>query len=402
MLSPQSITTSSEINQKTDKSRFEELMTSYEDPVRATVHRLLEEYVEKAFSEFMEGRTAAVVSRASDGKPTMDYRNGFRDIKQVPIDTMLLQGFRVPRNRAGGFRPDILPRMKRRAGRLASLALELFVHGMGTRRVRRAFERVGVKVSGLSKSTVSEISKDLLKEYLTWINRPITRRFEYLQVDGVYVTIRKSSPRKAGTIMVIGITGDGHKEVLHFTLGTESEKHFDEVLQSLMSRGLDVKQVKLVTADGDKGPINSIVSHLGRDKLQRCVLHKTRNILEKCPKNIHDELKAKLSRLWNQSSRLNAERYIEKLRDEYEAIAPRSMECLLEDKEDLLRFFGLPDRHWKTIRCTNLIERVIHEVRRRTKVMETIDSEMGCYGIVMGVVREQNERWSKRSHWRKS
>ena len=78
------------------------------------------------------------------------------------------------------------------------------------------------------------------------------------------------------------------------------------------------------------------------------------------------------------------------------------MECLLEDKEDLLRFFGLPDRHWKTIRCTNLIERVIHEVRRRTKVMETIDSEMGCYGIVMGVVREQNERWSKRSHWRKS
>ena len=57
----------------------------------------------------------------------------------------------------------------------------------------------------------------------------------------------------------------------------------------------------------------------------------------------------------------------------------------------------MPDRHWKTIRCTNLIERVIHEVRRRTKVMETIDNEMGCYGIAMGAVREQNERWSKRS-----
>jgi len=62
----------------------------------------------------------------------------------------------------------------------------------------------------------------------------------------------------------------------------------------------------------------------------------------------------------------------------------------------------MPDRHWKTICCTNLIERVIHEIRRRIKVMETIDSEMGCYGIVMGVVMEQNERWSKRSHWRKN
>lgn len=272
---------------------------------------------------------------------------------------------------------------------------------MGTRRVRRAFERIGVKVSGLSKSTVSEISKDLLKEYLCWINRPISRPFAYLQVDGVYVTIRKSSTRKAGTLKVIGITEDGHKEVLHFTLGTESEKHFDEVLQSLISRGLNVKRVKLVTADGARGPNNSIVSHLGRDTFQRCVVHKTRNILAKCPKNIHDELKAKVGRLWNQSSRLNAEQYLERLRAEYEAIAPRALECLLEDKEDLLRFFGLPDRHWKIIRCTNLIERVIHEVRRRTKTMETIDSEM-CYAIVMGGVREHNERWSKRGHWRTS
>jgi transposase-like protein len=377
-------------------------MAHYQDPVRATVHRLLEEYVEQAFNEFMNGRTGVMVRRETDGKVLKDYRNGYREIKQITVDTLALQGFRLARNRAGGFRVEILSRMNRRAGKLAALALELFVHGLGTRRVRRAFERAGVKVSGLSKSTVSEITRDLLKEYLCWINRPITRPFAYLQVDGVYLTLRKSSVRKAGTLMVVGITEDGHKEVLHFTLGSESEKHFDEVLQSLITRGLAIDKVKLVTADGAKGPINSLVSHFGRDKLQRCVVHKTRNIIEKAPRNIQDELKAKIGRLWNQSSRLGAEQYLEKLKTEYEAIAPRALACLLEDKEDLLRYFGLPDRHWKTIRCTNLIERVIHEVRRRTKVMETIDSEMGCYGIVMGVVREQNERWSTRSHWRKS
>ena len=249
MLSTQTVISDEESNKKTESSRFGELLANYEDPIRATVHRILEEYVEKAFTEFMGGRSGTVVQRSTDGKPVIDYRNGSRTVKQLPVDTLLLHGFRLPRNRAGGFRPDILPRMKRRAGKLAKLALEIFVHGVGTRRVRRAFEHAGIKVFGLSKSTVSDISKELLKEYLCWINRPFTKPFTYLQVDGVYVSIRKSSPRKAGTLIVLGITDDGHKEVLHFTLGTESEKHFDEVLQNLISRGLDIAGVKLITAD---------------------------------------------------------------------------------------------------------------------------------------------------------
>jgi len=402
MLLPHNITETENCNQKRETSRLSELLEQYEEPVRAIVHKTLEEYVEKSFEEFMAGKIGTVVPRISDGKPITEYRNGTREVKQVVVDTLVLDDFRIPRNRAGGFRPDILKRARRKAGRLAELARELYVNGVSTRKVRRSFERIGIKVSGLSKSTVSEISKDLLKEYIRWANRPIERSYEYILVDAVYVTIRKSCKRKAGTLIVVGITHEGHKEVLHFTLGTESERHFDEVLQNLIRRGLKTESAKLIIADGAKGPINSIVSHFGKEKLQRCVVHKTRNILDKCPKNMRDELKAKLNRLWNQSSRLEAERYLDTLVEEYGEVAQRSIACLLEDREDLLRYYGMPSSHWKTIRNTNLIERVIHEVRRRTKVMCTIDSEKGCYGILMGVVREQNERWGKRSHWRKS
>jgi transposase-like protein len=383
-------------------SRLNELMSRYEEPVRAIVHRTLEEYVERAFAEFMEGRAGTIRPRASDGKAVMEYRNGTRNVKQAVIDTLVLKDFRIPRSRAGGFNPEILGRLKRKAGIFADCARELYVNGVSTRKVRRSFERIGLKISGLSKSTVSDVTKDLLKEYLQWINRPIKMKYDYLQVDGVYLTIRKSSVRKPGTLVVIGITKEGQKEVLHFTLGSESERNFDEVLQNLIRRGLDVNAVKLVIADGAKGPINSIISHFGRDKLQRCTVHKTRNILDKCPKNLHEEMKAKLGRLWNQTSRLEAEQYLERFVREYEQVARRSVDCLLEDKEDLLRYYGMPSSHWKTVRNTNLIERVNHEVRRRTKVMATIDSEKGCYGILMGIVREQNERWSKRSHWHKS
>jgi putative transposase len=402
MLLTQNTIPTEDCNQNSTPSRLEELLARYEEPVRAIVHRTLEEYVERCFTVFMQGKIGTEIPRASDGKLVTEYRNGNREVKQAVIDTLVLQDFRIPRSRAGGFQPAILSRLKRKAGIFAGFARELYVNGVSTRKVRRPFERIGIKISGLSKSTVSEISKDLLKEYIHWINRPIREKYEYLLVDGVYVTIRKSSLKKAGTLMVVGITHEGQKEVLHFTLGTESEHHFDEVLQSLIRRGLKTDAVKLVIADGAKGPINSIVSHFGREKLQRCVVHKTRNILDKCPKNLHEELKAKLNRLWNQTSRFEAEQYLDRLAEEYGEVARRAIDCLLEDREDLLNFYGMPASHWKTIRSTNLIERVIHEVRRRTKVMCTIDSEKGCYGILMGVVREQNERWGKRSHWRKS
>jgi putative transposase len=402
MLSEQNATQLKECNEKKEPSRLEELLQKYEDPVRATVHRVLEEFVESAFREFMDGRSGTVVERASDGKPIMDYRNGHRMVKQVPIDTLILQNFKMPRNRAGGFKTGLLQRFRRRAGRLAEFALDLYVNGISTRRVRRNFERLGIKISGLSKSTVSALSKELIKEYLKWSNRPIRRAYAYLQVDTVYIRVRKSSTRKVGTLIVIGIGKEGHKEVLHFTIGTESACHFDEVLQSLIRRGLDTQSVCLVTTDGAKGPIKSIGDHFGPDKVQRCTVHKTENIMEKCPTNLRDELKAKLQRLWNMPSRLEAERYLDVLQSEYGDIAPKAIECLCEDKEDLFRYFGFPDEHRKTIRNTNLIERVIREVRRRTKVMDSLDNEYGCYGILMGIVREQNERWSKRSHWKKS
>ena len=402
MLSEQYARQLEECNEKTETSRFDELLQNYEDPVRAIVHRVLEEYVEGAFREFIGVRKGTVVERASDGKPVTDYRNGYRTVKQVPIDTLILNNFKVPRNRAGGFTHELIRRFRRRAGRLAELALELYINGVSTRKVRRSFERLGVKISGLSKSTVSNISKDLMKEYLKWSNRPIRRDYAYLQVDTVYIRVRKSSKRKVGTMIVIGIGEDGHKEVLHFTIGTESARHFDEVLQSLIRRGLNTKSIHLVTTDGAKGPIKSIVDHFGPEVLQRCTVHKTENIMEKCPTNLRDELNAKLQRLFNMPSRLEADQYMDTLRAEYGHIAVRAIGCLWEDREELLRYFGFPDEHRKTIRNTNLIERVIREVRRRTKVMDSLDNEYGCYGILMGIVREQNERWSKRSHWKKS
>lgn len=398
----QQTTTHEKIKQNEEPSRLEIQIQQYEEPIRGIVHHLLERFVQEEFERFVGPRIGQQITRETDGQKVKDYRNGERIVKQLVVDTMVLQNFRIPRNRAGGFRSDVLSRSRRRAGKLGELALEMFVHGLGCRRIRRVFERVGVKISGLSRSSVSRISEDLRKEYQKWINRPITGHFQYLQADAVYIKIRRKKLQKPGTLIIIGIRPDGKKEVLHFTLGTESERCFDEALQSLLYRGLDPAAVALITMDGAPGPLKSAANIFGEKKIQRCTFHKTGNILEKAPLTLREELKAKLQRLWNQSSLLEAERYLEQLLEEYKKLAPNSMDCLREDRNTLLRFLEFPASHRKTIRTTNLIERVIREVRRRTKVMDTLDSEFGAYGILMGVVREQNERWTKKSHWKKN
>lgn len=140
--------------------------------------------------------------------------------------------------------------------------------------------------------------------------------------------------------------------------------------------------------------------HFGEEKLQRCVIHKTRNIIEKTPLALRDELKAKLGRLWNQPSLLDAQEFLKQMKEEYSAKAKKAMDCLAEDEDSLLRFYNFTESHRKTIRNTNLIERVIRETRRRTKVIDRIDNEFTCYRILMGVIREQNVRWAHKSHWR--
>ena len=387
-------------NTKTETSRFDTLVQQYENPIKATVHLMLEEMVESAFQEFMGTRIGKPFSRGKDGKEIIDYRNGYRQVKQAVVDTLILTDFQVPRNRAGGFRPMILEQGRRKAGAFAHLAKELFVNGLSTRKIRRAFERAGMKISGLSRTTVSSILEELQQEYLQWINRPITGTFDYLQADGVYLVKGKGASIKAGTTIIIGIRSTGEKEVLHFTMGNESERNFDEILQRLISRGLDTKAVKLVTTDGAKGPIASITQHFGEEKLQRCVIHKTRNIIEKTPLALRDELKAKLGRLWNQPSLLDAQEFLKQLKEEYAAKAQKAIDCLAENEESLLRFYSFTESHRKTIRNTNLIERVIRETRRRTKVIDRIDNEFTCYRILMGVIREQNVRWAHKSHWR--
>ena len=196
------------------QNRFEELVQQYEDVIKALVHRTCEIYVEEAFEEFISGKIGKLVKRSSDGEMVTEYRNGYRHIKHGLIGTIALSNIRVPRNRAGGFRCEILKGIREQASKIALLISSLYVNGISTRKIRRSFERAGITLPGLSRSNVSRAVRQLVQEYIAWINRPITRKFIYIQVDTVYIRARKLGNTRLGVMITIGIDEDGHKEVL--------------------------------------------------------------------------------------------------------------------------------------------------------------------------------------------
>lgn len=125
------------------------MVQQYEDPVKALVHKLLEEYVEQSFQEFMGDRIGQIIERESDGKAIKDYRKGYHQVNQAVVDSLVMDNFRILRNRAGGFKTNIFAKLGRRAGIFAQLAKELYVDGVSTRNVRRSFDKTGMKISGL-------------------------------------------------------------------------------------------------------------------------------------------------------------------------------------------------------------------------------------------------------------
>ena len=172
-------------------SRYEEIVQQYEDPIRAMVHRTLEVYIEKAFEEFIGGNIGKYVNRARDGKKVKEYRNGYRYMKHCSIGMLPLTGIRIPRNRAGGFKPEILRHIREHIGKIAVLVSSLYINGLSTRKIRRSLERAGITLPGVSKSSVSRAVKQLVQEYIAWINRSISFHYDNLwwrEITTVYST----------------------------------------------------------------------------------------------------------------------------------------------------------------------------------------------------------------------
>jgi len=340
--------------------------------------------------------TAALMRRPyerSQGK-VVGYRNGHRK-RQVSCGAGIIE-VPVPRvsDTEETFRSQLLEAWQRRSKLLEETIPLLYVEGLSTRDFKRALKPLWGK-SGLSRSSVSRANKALKEAFNNWRRRDLSREdIIYLFLDGIYLGVRGNSRGKEAVLVAHAITREGKRVVLHLSLGgRESTESWKGVLNDLVERGL--RRPQLITIDGNPGLLKAIRDVWPEAARQRCAVHRIRNVLARVPKKRQDEVRKAVHRIFYAACLDDARDEAREFLSRYSREFPTACETLSRHLEECLTFYRFPERHWKHIRTSNVIERSFKEVKRRTRVVGRFPNETSALVMVFSLLEEEKVKWQK-------
>jgi transposase-like protein len=342
--------------------------------IRHTLITVLEEEVEN----FIQ---AALYQRTPERK---GYRNGHYE-RDLVTTVGEIEELPVPRTREG-FRTQLFERYQRRQAELDETICAMFVQGVSTARVGDVIENL--TGSHPSPSTVSRVFHSLETEFESWKTRRLKAHYLYVFTDGTYFTvIYDEEGCKMPILAVVGIDADGKREVLAFTVGErENQAAWEELLEQLKERG--IQTVDLWITDGNKAMLNAIESKFPNSQRQRCIKHKMDNVLGYIPEKQQEQVRPELRAIFYQDSRQKADQEMAAFIAKYEKVYSTAVDCLKRDQEACLTFYSFPQKHWKFIRTTNIIERLFGEVKKRShKMAAAFRNENSCLLMFYAVIR---------------
>jgi len=340
--------------------------------------------------------TAALMRRPyerSQGK-VIGYRNGHRD-RQVSCGAGVIE-VPVPRvsDTEETFRSQLLEVWQRRSKLLEETIPLLYVEGLSTRDFKRALKPLWGK-SGLSRSSVSRANKALKEAFNSWRRRDLS--FEdiiYLFLDGICLGVRGRSRDKEAVLVAHGITREGKRVVLHLSLGgRESTESWKGVLNDLVERGLN--EPLLLVTDGNPGLLKAIKDSWPKIARQRCAIHRIQNVLARVPEKRQDEVRKAVHRIFYAACLDDARDEAREFLSRYSREFPTACEVSVKHLEKCLTFYRFPERHWKHIRTSNVIERSFKEVKRRTRVVGRFPNETSALVLVFSLLEEERMKWQK-------
>lgn len=319
-----------------------------------------------------------------------DYRNGFRT---RPLTTRVGKiELKVPRHRNVPFKTSLFEEYQRNEQALICTMMEMVVQGVSTRNVRKVTEELCGE--SFSKSTVSEICKELDIPVKQFKERLLPDKYPFVIADAMYLKVREDHRvRSKALYIAVGVNTSGHKEVLGFEVyDSEKTSSWKEFFESLKSRGL--RDVDIVISDAHTGLLEAIRESFPGSSWQRCQAHFTRNIIDKCPKRYQSGLASELKDMFNSSTIKESRALKESIYDEYIDVAPESMALLDSGFEDSMSVMALPSKYRTAIRTSNIIERENRELRRRERVIQIFPNKESMIRLMGAVLMDDHNDWS--------
>ena len=279
----------------------------------------------------------------------------------------------TPDGKTTEWKSQALRAYQRRTQAADALIAGCYLSGTNTRRVRRALRALFGGAVG--KDTVSRVWRKVKSDWEAWNARslaeePIVR----LILDGTVVRVRLDRQATSISLLVVlGVRADGQKVFLAIkNMGGESTEAWRIVLDDLIQRGLRRPQFLIV--DGAPGLENAIAAVWNGVPVQRCTVHKHRNLLAHAPERLHEEISADYNAMIYAATREEVERqrkaFIRKWRLKHRPVA----DSLQEAGDRLFTFTRLPLGQWRSARTTNAIERLHEEFKRRIKTQTVLPS----------------------------
>jgi transposase-like protein len=244
----------------------------------------------------------------------------------------------------------------------------------------------------LSRSAVSQATEQLWSEYEAFATRDLgEHEFVYLFLDGVAERLHPGQ-KKDAVLCAWGIDIDGKKHLLALTPGTkEDTASVVEFCQDLKRRGLG--DPLLVTTDGAAGVIQAIEQVFPRAERQRCLAHKMRNLQSKVPEDQWPAFREHARSCYQAPSPAVARSLKDGVVEQFQKNLPSAIACFVDDFEACIAHLRFPLNHRKTIRTTNLLERLFGEERRRTKVMPHAFGEKPLLKLMFAAVIRASAKW---------
>ena len=318
-----------------------------------------------------------------------NYRNGHRQrtwkTRVGEIDLA------IPKLRKGSYYPSLLEPRRPTEKALLAVIQEAYLKGVSTRKVDALLKALGL--TGIDKSSVSRICKELDHTVEEFRNRPLQESYPYVWLDAMYLKVRQNHRVVSlALVIAIGVDDTGERHMLGFDLGaSEDEDFWLAFLRSLVKRGLG--SVQLVISDAHEGLKKALRQVFTGASWQRCRVHFMRNVLAHIPRRDKRAVADAVRLIFNQPDRHSAGLQLHGLAQNMGDLYPQAAKLLLEVEEDILVYKTFPREHWRRIHSTNPLERIHKEVKRRTKVVGVFPDQASVLRLVGMNLKEIDDDW---------
>ncbi len=318
-----------------------------------------------------------------------NYRNGYRERTwETRVGEVELA---IPKLRRGSYFPSLLEPRRPAEKALLAVVQAAYLKGVSTRKVDALVKALGL--SGIDKSKVSRICKELDQAVEQFRHRELQESYPYLWLDALYLKVRQNHRIVSlALVIAVGVDEAGERHLLGFDLGgSEAEAFWLDFLRSLVKRG--VKTVQLVISDAHEGLKSAISQVFSGASWQRCRVHFMRNLLAKIPHRDKAAVADAVRLIFDQPSLQSAQGQLRRLVEKLDKVYPDAAKLLDEAEQDILAYKSFPKEHWRRIHSTNMLERLNKEVKRRTKVVGVFPDRPAVIRLAGSVLIEIDDDW---------